>query len=125
MNISSRTPEGLPSRCALCGAGVNLEVSEPAGDAPCPACGHLLWYSSDLLDKLRSRMADTLGVAPEQISADTPWGTLGADSLDTVELIMELEEDFDVTIPDEDAERLQSLADVIRYLQRRRRPPEA
>jgi acyl carrier protein len=70
-------------------------------------------------------MADTLGVAPEQISADTPWGTLGADSLDTVELIMELEEDFDVTIPDEDAERLQSLADVIRYLQRRRRPPEA
>lgn len=119
MNISSRTPEGLPSRCALCGAEVNLEVSEPAGDAPCPACGHLLWYSADLLAKLRSRLADTLGVAAKQISAETLWNELGADSLDTVEFIMEAEEEFDVHIPDDDAEQIQSLADLIRYLERR------
>jgi serine/threonine protein kinase len=44
MIISSRTPEGLPNRCPVCGTNVRIEPSNPAGDAPCPQCGHLLWF---------------------------------------------------------------------------------
>jgi serine/threonine protein kinase len=44
MVISSRTPEGEPNRCPVCGAFLRVEPSRPAGDAPCPKCGHLLWF---------------------------------------------------------------------------------
>src|SRR5262245_23811230 len=44
MTISSRTPEGSPNRCTACGADVRVEPSNPPGDAPCPRCGHLLWF---------------------------------------------------------------------------------
>jgi hypothetical protein len=44
MPIASRTPEGSPNRCTVCGAIVVIEPSRPPGDAPCPACGHLLWF---------------------------------------------------------------------------------
>jgi hypothetical protein len=43
---SSRTPEGQPNRCPVCGKSVRLEPSNPPGDAPCPHCGHLLWFAS-------------------------------------------------------------------------------
>lgn len=43
MNISSRTPEGQPNQCPVCGNAVILEPSHPAGDAPCPHCGYLLF----------------------------------------------------------------------------------
>jgi predicted RNA-binding Zn-ribbon protein involved in translation (DUF1610 family) len=43
--ISSRTPEGEPNRCAVCGAQVRIEPSMPARDAPCPNCGSLLWFT--------------------------------------------------------------------------------
>jgi anti-sigma B factor antagonist len=49
MSISSRTPEGLPSRCPICGAVPNLELSEPAGDAPCPNCGCLVWHDGEVV----------------------------------------------------------------------------
>jgi anti-sigma B factor antagonist len=45
MVISSRTPEGQPNRCPVCGSASKIEPSDPAGDAPCPACGHLLWFT--------------------------------------------------------------------------------
>src|SRR5215831_4565245 len=44
MRPSSRTPEGEPNRCPLCGRAVRLEPSSPPGDAPCPFCGQLLWF---------------------------------------------------------------------------------
>ena len=122
MLISSRTPEGLPSRCPLCGAETNLEVSEPTGDAPCPSCGHLRWYSATALAKIQRHMADILGVAPERITAETRFtGELCADSIDTVELVMQLEEEFDLEIPDDAAERILSVGDLIRYLERKHR----
>jgi hypothetical protein len=40
----SRTPEGEPNRCPICGAQLQLEPSTPPGDAPCPQCGTLLWF---------------------------------------------------------------------------------
>ena len=45
MSVSSRTPEGIPNRCPVCGKQVVLEPSDPAGDAPCSHCGHLLWFT--------------------------------------------------------------------------------
>jgi anti-anti-sigma factor len=47
MSISSRTPEGEPCRCPLCGAENDVEPSSPPGDAPCPQCGHLIWFSAE------------------------------------------------------------------------------
>ena len=47
MVISSRTPEGRPNLCPVCGSAIKIEPSEPAGDAPCPHCGHLLWFTWD------------------------------------------------------------------------------
>jgi anti-sigma B factor antagonist len=52
MLISSRTPEGAPGRCRVCGATLKIEPSDPAGDAPCPRRGHLLWFTwEDLGDE--------------------------------------------------------------------------
>jgi hypothetical protein len=70
--ISSRTPEGRPNRCPVCKATVYLETSEPLGDAPCPACGHLLFYvvsgqigrlyaASSLTPELREALANSHG----------------------------------------------------------------
>lgn len=44
MEPSSRTPEGEPNRCPVCGKTVQIDPSRPPGDAPCPHCGHLLWF---------------------------------------------------------------------------------
>ena len=47
MVISSRTPEGRPNLCPVCGSAIKIEPSDPAGDAPCPNCAHLLWFTWD------------------------------------------------------------------------------
>jgi acyl carrier protein len=74
----------------------------------------------NLEKKLRSIVADRLGV---EFSEVTPEATiledLGADSLDVVELVMELEEKFDIEIPDEDVERMRTVGDMERYVTER------
>jgi acyl carrier protein len=113
MTISSRTPEGDPNRCPICGAEVCIEPSPATGDAPCPRCGHLLWW-------LRARAAQRFRVDPHRISAQTSFvDDLAADSLDVVELVMELEDEFDITIPDEDYERIRTVGDAIAYVESR------
>ena len=121
MNVSSRTPEGTPSHCLLCGTNVNIEFSSPANDAPCPSCGHLVWKSTQLVHSLRVRIENTLGVSTNQMTADTPFYDIGADSLDAVEIVMQLEEDFDITIPDADAEQIRSIGDAVRFIEKARR----
>ena len=111
MNISSRTPEGEPNCCPICGAQVIIEPSSGTRDAPCPQCGHLLWW-------LQTRFSDRL---PDDISADTLLSDISGDSLDTVELVMELEEEFDIEVPEDDLENIKTLGDAIRYIQRRRK----
>ncbi len=49
MTISSRTPEGTPNRCPVCGKSICIEPSIPPGDAPCPNCGSLLWFAEAVL----------------------------------------------------------------------------
>lgn len=59
-----------------------------------------------------------MGVAKENVKAETHIvNDLGADSLDTVEMVMELEEEFEITIPDEDAEKIQTVGQAIKYIE--------
>ena len=73
--------------------------------------------SDDLAAKIRAIIVDKLGVDEDSISDESSFtNDLGADSLDTVELIMEFEKEFDLTIPDEDAEKIATVGDAVSYL---------
>jgi acyl carrier protein len=62
-------------------------------------------------------VAEQLGVDKDKITRETSFvNDLGADSLDTVELVMELEEEFDITIPDDAAEKIQTVGQAISYI---------
>ena len=62
-------------------------------------------------------ISDQLGVDKDQLTMETSFiNDLGADSLDTVELVMEFEQKFDMEIPDEEAEKIQTVGDVVRYI---------
>ena len=62
-------------------------------------------------------VADQLGVEPSEVTPEASFtDDLGADSLDTVELVMAFEEEFDVEIPDEDAEKMNIVKDAVNYL---------
>ncbi|MEI6862845.1 MAG: acyl carrier protein [Candidatus Omnitrophota bacterium] len=69
-------------------------------------------------DKVKQIIADQLGVKKEEVVENAKFvDDLGADSLDTVELVMALEEEFGVEIPDEDAEKLATVGDALRYIE--------
>ena len=69
-------------------------------------------------EKIKSIIAEQLGVKAEEVTPESSFvDDLGADSLDTVELIMALEEEFNIEIPDEDAEKMSKVSDVIKYIE--------
>lgn len=69
-------------------------------------------------EKVKSIIAEQLGVKPEEVTPGASFiDDLGADSLDTVELVMALEEEFGIEIPDEDAEKMSSVGDAIKYIE--------
>jgi len=71
----------------------------------------------EVIDRVKKIIVDQLGVDASKISEDSSFvDDLGADSLDIVELIMAFEEEFDVEIPDEDAEKIKTVGDAIKYL---------
>ena len=73
---------------------------------------------SDLLEKVKSIIAEQLSVDEAEVTPEAHFiDDLGADSLDTVELVMALEEEFGVEISDEDAEKIQTVGDVIKYIE--------
>lgn len=68
--------------------------------------------------KVKEVIVEQLGVDPERVKAEASFiDDLGADSLDIVELVMAMEEEFGIEIPDEDAEKLKTVQDVANYLQ--------
>ena len=68
--------------------------------------------------RVKDIIVEQLGVSADQVTPDAKFiEDLGADSLDTVELVMALEEEFGHEIPDEEAEKLQSVGDVIKYIE--------
>ncbi len=71
-------------------------------------------------EKFKEIIVDRLGVDPKEVTVEASFiDDLGADSLDTVELVMAFEEEFDLEIPDEDAEKLTTVKSAMEYLEQR------
>jgi acyl carrier protein len=69
-------------------------------------------------DRVIRIVCDQMGATPDKVTTDTSFiNDLGADSLDTVELVMEFEDEFDISIPDEDAEKIQTVGAAVSYIQ--------
>ena len=70
-------------------------------------------------EKVKAIIVEQLGVDEEEVTADASFvDDLGADSLDTVELVMAFEEEFGIEIPDEDAEKMTTVRDAVEYLRK-------
>jgi acyl carrier protein len=73
---------------------------------------------SDISNKVKSIIVDKLGVDEKEVTPTASFtNDLGADSLDTVELIMEFEKEFNIAIPDEQAEKIGTVGDAIAYIE--------
>lgn len=73
--------------------------------------------NSEIEVKVKQAVVDKLGVEESKVTTDASFiNDLGADSLDTVELVMKFEEEFDIKIPDEDAEKIQKVGDAVVYI---------
>ncbi|SDH92411.1 acyl carrier protein [Alteribacillus bidgolensis] len=73
---------------------------------------------ADTLDRIKNIVADRLGVEESEVTKEATFkDDLGADSLDVVELVMELEDEFDLEISDEEAEKISTVADVVNYIE--------
>ncbi len=76
--------------------------------------------AEDIQQKVVDLIVDQLGVDADSVTPEAHFiDDLGADSLDTVELVMAFEEEFDMEVPDEDAEKLETVSDVTDYLNQR------
>ncbi len=74
--------------------------------------------ANDLSDRIQSIVADQLGVEPSEVTKDASiLDDLGADSLDVVELVMILEEAFDIEVPDDAVEEMRTIGDIQRFVE--------
>ena len=72
----------------------------------------------NVLENVRKIVAEQLGVNPESVNEKSSFiNDLGADSLDTVELVMAFEEEFKIEIPDEEAEKIKTVGDAVKYIE--------
>ncbi|MCM8784210.1 MAG: acyl carrier protein [Candidatus Omnitrophica bacterium] len=77
----------------------------------------------EIVEKVKSIVAEQLGIKKEEIKETSSFiDDLGADSLDTVELVMALEEEFGIEISDEDAEKIRTVGDAIKYIEGKIQP---
>jgi acyl carrier protein len=73
---------------------------------------------SDISTRVKAIIVDKLGVDEKEVTPEASFtNDLGADSLDTVELIMEFEKEFNIAIPDEEAEKISTVGDAIKYIE--------
>ena len=73
---------------------------------------------SEIASRVKAIIVDKLGVEESEVTTEASFtGDLGADSLDTVELIMEFEKEFNISIPDDQAEKIASVGDAVSYIE--------
>jgi acyl carrier protein len=78
----------------------------------------------DIEEKVKDIVAEVLGIDPSQVKSEASFANdLGADSLDTVELVMGFEEAFEINVPDEEAEKIQTVSQAISYIKSRIKAP--
>lgn len=116
MTVSSRTPEGSPGRCVLCDKEVEIEFSNPGDDATCPYCGYLITRSAEILDQFKSFVERTQGDSLGTICSSSRLRDMGQDSLEAIELVMLLEEEFEISVSEDDAASIQTVGDAIRFI---------
>ena len=76
--------------------------------------------TASIEERVINIVCEQMGASRDKIQTETSFiNDLGADSLDTVELVMEFEDEFDINIPDEDAEKIQKVGDAIEYIKKR------
>lgn len=86
---------------------------------PDPALVQETWKVASVEERVIDIVAEQLGVDKEKVSRETSFvNDLGADSLDQVELVMELEEEFDIDIPDDAAEKIQTVGQAIEFIEK-------
>jgi len=79
---------------------------------------HITQKGNKMLEKVKEVVVEQLDCDPAEVKEDSKFiEDLGADSLDVVELVMALEEEFDIEIPDEDAEGILTVADALKYIE--------
>ena len=99
-----------PGCLPLCGIGLNSRATNNNRTN--------FMAEKSIEEKVKDIIVEQLGVNPEQVTPQASFiEDLGADSLDIVELVMAFEEEFGVEVPDEDAEKLQTVGDVIKYIE--------
>ncbi len=108
MNIGSNTGPDCPDQCPVCRKAIDVGRSS---SGLCPTCGQLLGW-------IRKQLPEQTGAAPDRLTPDTRFNEdLHADSMDVVELILEIEEEFGVVIPDEEVPNLKTVGDTIRFIE--------
>ena len=79
-------------------------------------------FKMSTLEQVKKIIVEKLGVKPEDVKEDATFvNDLGADSLDVVEFVMEVEKEFNITIPDEDAVKLEKVGDAVKYIDAHRK----
>jgi acyl carrier protein len=93
-------------------------VATTAGNGPAMIVARSGGSPVSVEERVIEIVSEQMGVAKDQVTKETSFvNDLGADSLDTVELVMEFEEEFDITIPDEEAEKIQTVGQAIQYIE--------
>ncbi|NLB22152.1 MAG: acyl carrier protein [Clostridium sp.] len=70
-----------------------------------------------VLDKIREIISDKLGIKEDEITMESTFEDLGADSLDIVEFIMAIEDEYDIQVADEEVEKVETVGDVVEYIE--------
>ncbi len=95
-------------------------VTEPMPGRSCclPCRGYNVAKVENVEERVLNIVCEQLGTSRDKVTGETSFiNDLGADSLDTVELVMEFEDEFEINIPDEDAEKIQTVGDAVKYIQ--------
>jgi acyl carrier protein len=90
----------------------------PAGLCPLSRKDRSVPTREEIEESVIQIVCDQMGVSRDKVTLETSFvNDLGADSLDTVELVMEFEDEFELNIPDEDAEKIQTVGDAVKYIE--------